>query len=376
MRTSLFAIPVLICTHLAIAQQPAPSNVRGGEYPKIAPDLRVTFRVKAPNAKSVAVAGRAEDSGMNGNAPYGMTRGENGIWTVTTEPVRPGFHYYEIIIDGWHCNDPASETYFGWGQPTSGLEVPDPALDFYDIKDVPHGDVRACWYRSRVTGTTRRVVVYTPPGYDRKPKQRFPVLYLQHGAGESERAWTAQGRVNFILDNLIAAGKARPMVIVMENGYAVNADAVAGPGSRGNGAFPELVVKDLVPFIDSNFRTLADRNHRAVAGLSMGAGQAMQIGLGNPDLFAYVAGLSGGVRNFDPQTSFGGIFFDPVAANKRFRLLWLGCGTEDRLYSSGIGLHDALTASGIRHVWFEGPGSHEWQVWRKHLNDIAPRLFQ
>jgi enterochelin esterase family protein len=359
---------------VALAQHPAPSNVRGGEYPQIHPDRRVTFRVKAPNAKSVAVAGRAEDSGMNGNKPCEMTRGENGVWTVTTDPVRPGFHYYELIIDGVRGNDPASETYFGWGQQTSGLEVPDPALDFYAAKDVPHGEVRIRWYPSRVTGTTRRVFVYTPPGYDRDPQQRYPVLYLQHGAGESERGWTLQGRANFILDNLIAAGKAKPMLIVMENGYASKAGGAPGAGARGNDAFGELVVRDLVPLIDGCYRTIADRDHRAIAGLSMGAGQALQIGLGNLDLFAYVAAFSGGARGFDPQTSFGGVLADPAKAS-RLRLLWLGYGAEDRGYASGKACHEALAAAGIRHVWFEGPGSHEWQVWRKHLQDLAPRLF-
>jgi enterochelin esterase-like enzyme len=374
--TVISAIGLLNFGLAALAQQPALSNVRGGEYPKIHPDGRVTFRVKAPNARTVAVAGRAEDSGMNGNKPCEMTRGESGVWTVTTDPVRPGFHYYELIIDGWHCNDPASETYFGWGQPTSGLEVPDPALDFYQAKNVPHGQVRTCWYPSKVTGALRRVFVYTPPGYDLKPKQRYPVLYLQHGAGESERAWTAQGRANFILDNLLAAGQAQPMLVVMENGYAAKAGVPPAPGTRGNEAFSELVVGDLVPFIDSNFRTIADRTHRAIAGLSMGAGQALQIGLGEPNLFAYVAGFSGGTRTLDPKTSFGGVLSDPQTANRRIRLLWLGCGTEDRLYASGKSLHEALTTAGIQHVWIEGPGSHEWQVWRKHLRDLAPRLFQ
>jgi enterochelin esterase family protein len=206
--------------------------------------------------------------------------------------------------------------------------------------------------------------------------QRYPVLYLQHGAGESERGWTSQGRANFILDNLIAAGTAVPMIIVMENGYASKAGARPAAGARGNEAFGELVIHDLVPFVDANFRTVADRNHRAIAGLSMGAGQALQIGLGNLDLFAYVAAFSGAGRNFDLKTSYGGIFSDPAAANQRIRLLWLGCGTEDRLFASGKSFHDSLAAAGIRHVWMEGPGSHEWQVWRKHLHDLAPRLFK
>lgn len=359
----------------ASAQQPAPSNVRGGEYPWIDSEGRVTFRVRAPAAKSVAVAGRAEDSGMNGNKPYEMVRGENGVWTVTTGPIRPGFHYYELIVDGWRGNDPASETYFGWGRPTSGLEVPDPKLDFYDVKDVPHGEVRIVWYRSQVTGTTRRAFVCTPPGYDRLTDRRYPVLYLQHGAGESERAWTSQGRANFILDNLLAAGRAKPMIVVMENGYAVRAGASPTGDSRGNEGFADLVVRDLVPFIDATYRTLTDREHRAIGGLSMGAGQALKIGLNHLDLFASIGTLSGGARNFEPKTSFGGVFSDPVTINARLRLLWIGYGTEDRGYESGKRFHEALTAARIEHTWFECPGSHEWQVWRKHLLELAPKLF-
>ena len=166
------------------------------------------------------------------------------------------------------------------------------------------------------------------------------------------------------------------MIIVMENGYATKAGQTPVAGSRDNGAFEELMVRDLVPLVDSNYRTLADRKHRAVAGLSMGAGQALQIGLGHLDLFDSIAAFSGGGRNFDPKISFGGIFADPVAANRRIRLLWLGCGKEDAGYASGKGFHEALTAASIKHVWVEGPGSHEWQVWRKHLFDLAPRLFQ
>jgi enterochelin esterase-like enzyme len=346
---------------------PAPSNVRGAQYPRIHPDRRVTFRVKAPEAKSVAVAGRAADSGMNGNKPYPMTKGEDGVWSVTTDPVRPGFQYYELIIDGYHTTDPSSETYFGWGQQTSGLEVPDPSLDFYDEKDVPHGEVRICWYRSGVTGAFRRAYVYTPPDYDTNPKARYPVLYLQHGAGESERGWTWQGKANLILDNLIAAKRAKPMILVMDNGYAVKQGAPAAQSARGNEAFEDLVVTDLVPMIDRKFRTIADRGHRAIAGLSMGAGQAMQIGLGHLDQFAYIGAFSGGAAR---------TFEDPAGTNKMLRLLWIGCGTEDRGYTRLKAMHEAMTAAGVKHVWAEGPGSHEWQVWRKHLHEFAPLLFE
>lgn len=344
---------------------PAPSNVRGKEYPRIHSDLRVTFRVNAPSAQTVAVAARGSDSGMNGNTPYPMKRGESGQWEVTTAPVRPGFHYYDLIIDGVRANDPASETYFGWAQQMSGLEVPDPTLDFYSAKNVPHGEVRSLWYPSKVTGRLRRAMVYTPPGYDVKPAVRYPVLYLQHGSGENETGWTAQGKANFILDNLIASGRSRPMILVMDSGYASKAGAPAAAGSRGNEAFGEVVIQDLIPLIDKSYRTIANRRSRGIAGLSMGGGQALQVGLANLDTFATIAALSGGARGLDLKAELG-----------KLDLLWIGCGTGDRGYPAMTDLHDALTAANVKHVWFDGPGSHEWQVWRKHLHDLAPRLFR
>ena len=355
---------------------PAPSNTRGREYPKIHPDLRVTFRVTAPAAQKVAVAARGADSGMNGNTPHEMKKNADGVWEVTTaSPVRPGFHYYELIIDGSRVNDPSSKTYFGWNQPTSGLEVPDPTLDFYSVKDVPHGEVRIRWYHSKTTGLARRVYVYTPPDYDRS-NTRYPVLYLQHGAGENETSWTWQGKANLILDNLIAARKARPMIVAMDAGYASKAGETVTQGNRGNEAFGDVVINDLIPLIDSSYRTLTDRRHRAIAGLSMGGGQAMRIGLGNLDKFASIASLSGAVREFDLKTSFGGALADTAAANEKLDLLWIGCGTEDRLFPAAKALHESLEKAGVNHAWFPGEGSHEWQVWRKHLHDLAPRLFQ
>lgn len=352
---------------------PAPSNVRGAEYPKIHPDGRVTLRIKAPGAQKLQVL--PQNTGF-GKAPLEMRRAEDGTWTVTTPPVRPGFFYYQLLIDGVQVNDPGSETWFGWARQNSGLEVPDPSLDFYDAKAVPHGDVRIHYYLSNTTGVTRRAYVYTPPGYDKDMRTRYPVLYLQHGSGESERGWTAQGRANFIMDNLIAAGKAHPMIIVMEHGYATAKNTPpAGPGSRGTEAFPAVVINDLIPAIDSAYRTLADRDHRAIAGLSMGAGQALTIGLANLDRFSYIGAFSGGMRDFDATKSFGGIFRDSAAFNAKVKLLWIGSGVEDRFYAGGKAAHEALEKQGIRHVWFEGPGEHEWQVWRHHLYEFAQRLF-
>jgi len=357
--------------------QPATSNVRGAEYPKISPDLRVTFQMKAPSAQKVEVMPGGGANGL-GKGPFEMQRSADGTWSTTVGPVQPGFHYYWLLVDGVPVNDPSSETYFGWGRQSSGLEVPDPALDFYDAKDVPHGDVRIHWYRASTTGQMRRIYVYTPPGYDADSKRRYPVLYLQHGAGESERGWTAQGRANFILDNLITARKAQPMIIVMENGYASKpgASPAAGP-FRGNEGFGEVVTKDLIPEIDRSYRTRPDRAHRAVAGLSMGGGQAMNIGSANLDKFASIGCFSGAVmRNFDIKTSFNGVFADPAAFNKRVSLLWIGCGAEDGLMAGSRALHEALQAAGVRHVWWEGPGLHDWQVWRKHLYEFAQVVFR
>lgn len=367
------ATGVLLAAAALWAQQPASTNVRGAMYPQVHADRRVTFQVKAPAARTMEVMPGGGANGL-GKGPFAMTRNAEGVWSTTIGPVQPGFHYYWLLIDGVPANDPNSETFFGWGKQSSGIDVPDPALDYYDAKDVPHGDVRIHWYRSRVTGQVRRAFVYTPAEYDTNPRKRYPVLYLQHGAGESERGWTAQGRANFILDNLLAAGKAKPMIVVMENGYATRPGQTGG---RGNEAFADVVTGDLLPEIDRAYRTRPDRAGRAIAGLSMGGGQALQIGLANLDKFAYIGSFSGaGARDFDPAKSYGGVFADAAAFSKRVKLLWIGCGEQDFLYPASIKMHEALDKAGIRHTWMAGPGLHDWQVWRGHLHAFAPLLFQ
>jgi enterochelin esterase-like enzyme len=337
----------------------------------------VTFTVTAPDAKEVKLINLSDEQAM-GAKEYSLVKGEKGLWTVTTNPCRPGFHYYELSIDGFHCADPSSQLYFGWGRWSSGLEVPDDTLNFYLPQNVPHGDIRYHGYQSKTTNAFRKCLVYTPPGYDENISMRYPVLYLQHGAGESELGWSMQGKVNFILDNLIAAGKAKPMLIVMDNGYAASpgVENPQRPG-RDENLFAKLVVDELIPMIDSQFRTQPNRENRAIAGLSMGAGQALQIGLDKPDLFASVGAFSGGVwRQFDLNTSFSGVFKEAAKFNETFRVFWIGCGKLDNGFESLSKFHEALLQQGIRHVWYEGPGSHEWQVWRRHIHEFAPLLFQ
>ncbi len=359
--------------------RPASTNI-SSPYPRIHSDLRVTLRLKAPQAKKVQVVG---NFGLGKGGPWEMERGEDGVWTVTTPPVIPGFHYYTLSVDGLRINDPASDTFFGTGRPTSGIEIPEKGVDFYDPRDVPHGEVRSRWYKSKVTGRTRHIMVYTPPGYDSDPKKRYPVLYLQHGGGEDETGWTRQGRVNFILDNLIAAGKARPMIVVMEKGYATRAGASAAPAGKGKfdfSAFGDVVLKDLIPLIDSTYRTIPDREHRAIAGLSMGAAQAMRIGLAHLDMFSAVGAFSGAGK-VDPKTAFGGVFADPEAFDRKVSVLYIHCGTvslDAKIHKGAEALYKSLRQLGIKNVVFrEAKGlAHEWQTWRYALHDFAPRLFR
>jgi enterochelin esterase-like enzyme len=363
--------------------QPATTNVGNSGFPRVHADGRATFRLRAPDAQKVQVF---TNYGLGSGGPWGMKRGDDGVWSLTSPPIVPGFHYYELIVDGVRMNDPGSDTFFGTGKPTSGIEVPQSGVDFFHVKDVPHGEVRSRWYKSAVTGQTRRIMVYTPPGYDADVEKRYPVLYLQHGSGEDETGWSRQGHMNFILDNLIAAGQAQPIIVVMEKGYAQRAGQQPAPAGPGRGrfdfsAFGDVVVKDLVPLIDATYRTKADRQHRAIVGLSMGAAQAMQIGLTNLDTFSAVGAFSGAGRGVDRMTAYGGVFADPAKFDERVSLLYLhsgDVGLDEGIHRSTKALYESLKSAGVKNVVFrDAPGlAHEWQTWRLALQDLAPRLFQ
>jgi len=363
----------------------ASSNVPGQEYPKIYEDLRVDFRLKAPYALKVR---------LHLDKDYDLERGSNGVWTVTTTPQVPGFHYYWFVVDGVNVSDPASETFFGVGRQYSGIEIPSAGEDFYEAKDVPHGEIREHLYFSKTTGAWRRIFVYTPPDYDQDPKTPYPVLYLQHGGGEDERGWVIQGRVNFIMDNLIAEKKAKPMIIVMEKGAATRAgeapQSFRPPGGTNRppggfnfvGALDDVFIKDLIPMIDKTYRTKTDREHRAMAGLSMGGMQTFAITLNHLDTFSYIGGFSGAGGGFggpfDVKTANHGVFADPAAFNQKVHLVWLGVGTAEpaNMHASVVKYHDALAQGGIKTVFYESPGTaHEWLTWRRDLREFAPLLF-
>jgi enterochelin esterase-like enzyme len=394
---AIFALFVL-SSAMSSAQEsdsfrPSETNVWGAEYPRVDSSGEVQVRVKAPNATAVKL-------NFWSGPKLDMAKQPDGNWIVTTPPLVPGFHYYTVQVDGADVSDPNTQAYFGGGRPASGVEVPEAGSTYYSPQDVPHGQVREVWYFSKVTGSWRHALVYTPPKYDEQPSARFPVLYLQHGAGENETGWTRQGHANFILDNLLAEGKCKPMIVVMAYGYAARADHpfpdfMSKPwgspemlkGMQDMAAtFEDDVVQALIPFIDANFRTLTDRDHRAMAGLSMGGMQTYQITLDHLDLFSYIGGFSGaggmlvlGNRKLDPKTDYNGVFADPAAFSKRVHLLWLGVGTAEpeRMRDGLKQLHASLDEAGIQHVFYESPGTdHEWQTWRRDLKDFAPRLFQ
>lgn len=379
--------------------QPAETNVPQAQYPRVDPhSRRVQFRIDAPQARRVQVM----VGGGGGETPrMDLARQSDGSWTLTTPPIVEGFHYYPVYIDGFEANDPGSRTFFGEGRDMSGIEIPSPLASdsFYRIRDVPHGEVREHRYFSSVTGDWRRIIVYTPPGYDHEQHRRYPALYLQHGAGEDETGWTRQGRANFILDNLIAARQAKPMIIVMANGYAKFPSAVAPDLSKlragspaaffaamrvYTAAFGDDLTKVVVPLVDKAYRTIPDRDHRAMAGLSMGGFQTFDVTLNHLDMFSHIGGFSGapfvlGDTHFDPKTAYHGVFADPAEFARRVHLLWLGVGTHEmaRIHRGLMAFQQDLTQARIGHVFYQSAGTaHEWLTWRRDLSDFGPRLFR
>lgn len=352
---------------------PAITNIPEAAYPCVDAQSKATFKIYAPEAKDmkIDICGRK----------YPMNRATDGSWSVTTDPLVEGFHYYFVIVDGVAVNDPASETFYGCGRQASGIEIPEKAEEaaYYTFnKDIPHGQVRECPYFSESEQAQRRCFVYTPAEYETRHDKKYPVLYLQHGMGEDERGWHEQGMMANILDNQIAAGKCVPMIVVMDYG---NCGYIHGtrPGETRDefgASFTPIMLNELIPFIEQTFRVKTDRDNRAMAGLSWGGHETFQITLNNLDKFSHIGSFSGALFFLADgiDKACGGVFNDADAFNNRVHTLFLGMGSEENFGSDKIS--EALKRAGINHTYYISPGTHhEWLTWRRCLNQFLPLIF-
>jgi enterochelin esterase family protein len=374
----------LVSSKLAGTVHPSPYNLYGAQFPRIEANNGVTFQFKAPDAQKVQVA-------IN-NVPFDMVKGADGVWTYTSEPQDLGYRNYWMIVDGAMVLDPATYAFVGYSHNCNGYEIPDPDGGFYDLKDVPHGDVLIKNYFSKTTNGWRHIYIYTPPGYNTS-KDKYPVLYIQHGGGEDERVWIEMGRTNLILDNMIAEKKIKPFIAVMETSAAYKpgetppqprqaapAPAPAAQPAQGGqqaaaarprmsfsfDTYKEVMVNDLIPFIDSNFRTLTDAKSRGMCGLSMGSMVTRSVTLPNLDKFAYIGLFSGGT-----------IAPADITDKSKVKLVFMSYGSRERGSETVKAAADALNQAGIKGVSYVSPlTAHEWQSWRRSLREYAPLLFK
>ncbi len=349
----------------------AETTVPGNEFPKVDKERRAYFRVNAPTANSVIV----DICGKK----YDMRRDEKGIWCAVTDPLVVGFHYYFINIGGVNVIDPATETFFGCNREAGAIEIPEgPEGDYYRPQQgIDHGQVRSIYYYANATQEWRHAMVYTPAEYE-KGKKRYPVLYLQHGMGEDETGWSKQGHMQHIMDNLIASKEVVPMIVVMESGD-VKAPFRGGDNRQGfseyGASFYKVMIQDLIPTIDSKFRTLTDRDHRAMAGLSWGGHQTFDLVLNNMDKFAWMGAFSGAIFGLDVKTAYNGVFTRPDEFNKRIHYLYLSCGSEENFGTEA--LVKSLRDNGIKTDFYVSPGTHhEWLTWRRCFRQFIPHLFK
>jgi enterochelin esterase-like enzyme len=349
---------------------PAASNVRSSKYPQILPDNRVVFKIKAPEAQKVQV---------DLVRKYDMIKDADGFWTVTTDTVSEGFHYYSLLIDGVALADPSSETFYGMGRMAAGIEIPSKNGSFYALRDVRHGEIRMKRYYSGVFNSWRRVYVYTPAEYDVNLNEKYPVLYLLHGGGEDERGWSTQGKTDLILDNLIAGGQARPMLVVMVDGN-VGSGGIANFGERTLQQFEGELIRVVIPFVEKNYRARTGADDRALAGLSMGGLQTLHSGIRNSNMFSYLGVFSSGwfANNptlSDPQYAF--MKDNATAINNNVKLLWVAMGgKEDIAYNNCQVMLSKFREMNIKYTYSEYPGGHTWPVWRNNLYKFAPLLFR
>jgi enterochelin esterase family protein len=340
--------------------------------PEILKDHRVTFRLFAPRASEVVLMGSPGILEVI-KQPMPLQKDDTGVWSLTIGPLVPGFYTYGYAIDGGlRMPDPSNPNLElrRWG-PTSSFIVPAPQPAIFEKRKVPHGTVHVNFYDSMNLGTERMVYVYTPPGYE-TGRQKYPVLYLLHGNGQIEASWTWTGRANVIMDNLLAGGQIKPMIVAMPYGHVPREikPEPAGPLGADAAVIEKELLTGVQPLVESKYRVLADRNHRAIGGLSMGAGQSMAIGLHNLDKFAYIAAFSGGGNREEWDK------MDPAVLNQKLKVLWIGCGTEDPGYNGVKGMADMLTGKKVKVIWNESGGGHSWPNWQVYLSKYAPLLFR
>lgn len=350
------------------AKRGGPPPGSGAVSPELHADGRATFRVYAPKASRVQL----EAFDMLGKH-RALSRGDDGVWSITVDAVRPDVYTYEFLIDGVKMVDP--QNHLGQYRP-SWIEVPGREAEFLALRDVPHGAIHQHYYRSRSIPGVRRLHVYTPPGYHQSPEARFPVLYLLHGSGETDQAWSTIGRAGIILDNLVAEGKAKPMVIVMPYGHTAPPSAKGFPFSASDGRFPEDLLRDVMPFVEKEYRISQRREDRAIAGFSMGGAQTLLVGLKNLDRFSHLGVFSWGRGREFFQERVPVVLSQPESINRQVKVFWIGCGRADFFYKGPKAMHECLNELGIRHVFVESDGGHSWVNWRRYLHEFAQRLFQ
>jgi enterochelin esterase-like enzyme len=343
--------------------------------PEVHADRKVTFRVRAPKASEVTLTG----DWMATGAKEAMTKGDGGVWSITLGPLPAGPDIYNFTIDGVAVPDPVNpRVKLRARTSASVVEVPGDGSELWQPADVPHGLVEIVWQKSEVLhGETRAFRVYTPPGYasDASGAARYPVLYLLHGSNDTAAGWTDVGRANFILDNLIAQKRATPMIVVMPWGHAVPFDAPRETQGKNTLVFQEYLFRDVIPEVERRYRVAPGRESRALVGLSMGGGQAIEIGLGNLDRFGAVGAFSAAVPA-DFETRFKSLLDDPEGTNAKLAVLWIGCGRQDGLFPRSQKLSDVLMAHHVRHTFHPTDGVHNYAVWRQYLGEIAPLLFR
>ena len=350
----------------AFAQAPPPVDTLVS--PEVHSDRRVTFRLRAPKASEATFFG----DWMPLNTSEKMTRGAEGVWTITPGPLAPGIYLYTFTVDGMTIADPVNPLIKLRSRTSASMvEVPSTPPAPWEARDVPHGTVAINWQKSAVLGDTRWIWVYTPPGYEKQRGRRYPVLYLFHGSNDIAGGWVLAGRANLILDNLLAEGKAVPMIVVMPYGHAVPFGSPREAQARNTELFERYVLQDVRPLVESKYRVRAGRQNRAIAGLSMGGGQALSIGFAHLDLFSVVGAFSAAV-----PADFGERFAEPLKqANEKLKLLWIGCGRQDFIFERSKKLDELLKARNVRHTFRETEGAHTYTIWRQYLGEFAPLLF-